>query len=175
MQEDCILQKISFMGKFLSFFKVQFIAWFPAGLWCLFIFLVSTDEVGGNNMNIKVINFLKDCFPPLSSEQLSEIVFYLRKTCHVVEYMILGSFVFHGLVHSGIVGMHRLWSYRMAILTFLICCGYAATDEYHQSLTKHRNGCLSDVMIDSFGVLLAIGLMWVIAYFLESENHKKKT
>ena len=61
----------------------------------------------------------------------------------------------------------------MALLTFLICVGYAISDEFHQSFTSERYGSPVDVMIDSFGVLMGLSAMWVLSYFKRGISKNK--
>ncbi|MDI9400709.1 MAG: VanZ family protein [Limisphaerales bacterium] len=155
------------------FFYVQTKAWLPAVIWCALIFWGSTDDVGGKATSLRVMTFLHENFPTLSWEQLAKTIFYLRKACHVTEYGILAALVFFGFLHSGLVGLRRFWSSRMAILTFLICVGYAVSDEIHQSFSVERHGTYEDVMIDAFGVLLGLTGMWVWSYFKRGTLRKK--
>jgi VanZ family protein len=37
-----------------------------------------------------------------------------------------------------------------------VAIGYAATDEWHQTFVLHRGGHVTDVMIDSIGVVIAL-------------------
>ena len=39
---------------------------------------------------------------------------------------------------------------------------YAATDEIHQLFVPGRSGQISDVCLDSIGVLIGVSLLWVI-------------
>ncbi|NCC59915.1 MAG: hypothetical protein EOM12_03050 [Verrucomicrobiae bacterium] len=158
------------------FFCAQIKGWLPAVIWCVLIFWGSTDDVGGKATSLRVMTFLHENFPTLSWEQLAKTIFLLRKACHVTEYGILASLVFYGFLRSGLVGWKRIWSFRMALLTFLICVGYAISDEFHQSFSSQRHGSHVDVMIDSFGVLMGLSAMWVLSYFkrgvLESKSSK---
>lgn len=148
---------------------MQIKAWLPACLWCVFIFWGSTDDGGGQATSLRLMTFLHVNFPALSWEQLAKLIFYLRKACHVTEYAVLAGLVMHGFLRSGITKRRENWSLPLAILTYVLCVGYAASDEYHQSLTQERCGCVTDVMIDSVGVLLGLGMMWCLAYFKTSK------
>jgi|LSQX01.3.fsa_nt_gb VanZ family protein len=155
------------------FFYAQFKGWLPAVIWCVLIFWGSTDDVGGKATSQRVMTFLHENFPTLSWEQLAKTIFILRKACHLTEYGILAALVFFGFLRSGLVGWKRIWSFRMALLTFLICVGYAISDEFHQSFTSERYGSPVDVMIDSFGVLMGLSAMWVLSYFKRGISKNK--
>lgn len=44
------------------------------------------------------------------------------------------------------------------LLAALIAIAYAATDEWHQTFVPHRGGHITDVLIDSIGVILALAV-----------------
>ncbi len=144
---------------------IQIKAWLPACLWCVFIFWGSTDDGGGQATSLRLMTFLHINFPALSWEQLAKLIFYLRKACHVTEYAILAGLVMRGFLCSSIIKKQESWSFPLAILTFSLCVGYAASDEYHQSLTQERCGCVTDVMVDAVGVFLGLQTMWCLIYF----------
>lgn len=152
----------------------QIRAWTPTVIWCLLIFWGSTDECGGVQSIKKLIALLHYLFSSLSEADLLVWVFYIRKACHVTEYAILAAFVFWGFLKSGLVGWNRFWSSRMAILTFVVCVSYAASDEYHQSFTSERQGCVKDVMIDTGGVSLGIAGMYVVSLIRHKRAKKRE-
>jgi len=74
----------------------------------------------------------------------------VSKLAHVTEYAILGWLI--QWAHSG-RNMQRVgWQ------PWLIAVLYAATDEFHQSFTPGRTPAVTDVMIDSFGAAIGVGL-----------------
>ena len=44
------------------------------------------------------------------------------------------------------------------LLAALIAIAYAATDEWHQTFVPHRGGHITDVLIDSIGVIIALAV-----------------
>jgi VanZ family protein len=44
------------------------------------------------------------------------------------------------------------------LLAGLIAIAYAATDEWHQTFVPHRGGHITDVLIDSLGVVIALAV-----------------
>lgn len=120
----------------------------------------------------KLLALLHYLFSSFSDADLSVWVYYIRKACHVTEYAILAAFVFWGFLKSGLVGWNRFWSSRMAILTFVVCVSYAASDEYHQSFTSERQGCIQDVLIDTSGITLGLAGMYLVS-FIRRKRKKK--
>jgi VanZ family protein len=53
---------------------------------------------------------------------------------------------------------------RNPLVAALLAVVYAATDEWHQTFVPHRGGHITDVLIDSFGVVIALGLFFVFQH-----------
>jgi VanZ family protein len=71
-----------------------------------------------------------------------------RKLIHFAEYALLSFLWWRALVTVMSPG-------RAALLAFLLASGYAATDEYHQTLVEGRHGTPVDWLIDSAGAATA--------------------
>lgn len=76
-----------------------------------------------------------------------EYDFYLRKAAHVLEYFIL-TFLLHRAFKS-----HGMENKKAMAFSAVIAFLYAASDEWHQIFVFEREGKISDVTIDGFGVL----------------------
>ena len=107
-------------------------------LWCSLIFVLSAI--------------------PFLSTKLGALDYFLRKGAHLTEYAVLfllarraieGSFA--KISVSGFVALSVIFSVL-----------YAVSDEFHQSFVPGRSASVSDVCIDSSGVLigLLIYLLW---------------
>ena len=79
-------------------------------------------------------------------------MFILRKIAHFTEYAVLLGLWFRAL-------RTRLSLDRALICSWVICVGYAATDEFHQTLVEGRHGTPVDVLIDAVGVTIAVTLL----------------
>ena len=78
--------------------------------------------------------------------------YFIRKCAHFLAYLVLGIIVLFAMRRIGFSGKKGiLW-------TLLICISYAITDELHQGVVPGRTPKLMDVVIDSSGALLGIGL-----------------
>ena len=75
---------------------------------------------------------------------------YVRKLGHMTEYCVLAITLCVPLYAYGVRG---IWLY---LLAGLICAGFAATDEYHQSSVAGRGPSVRDVCIDTFGAMIGI-------------------
>jgi VanZ family protein len=78
--------------------------------------------------------------------------FAVRKGAHVVEYAVLAGLWHHAFVRGG--GVRPAVGGALALAVSVAC---AIVDEAHQSWLPRRTGAVSDVVLDSFGALVAIG------------------
>ena len=75
-------------------------------------------------------------------------------------------------------GVRGIWLY---LLAGLICAGFAATDEYHQSFVAGRGPSVRDVCIDTFGAMIGITGTQIVGWAavkstkeLERERKRKR-
>lgn len=61
-----------------------------------------------------------------------------------------------------------------AFVTYILCFFYACTDEWHQTFRSGRSGSFRDVMIDSIGMVLGIGIV-TLASALWNHFYKKRS
>lgn len=94
-----------------------------------------------------------------STEQLElaeKIDYPVRKAAHLTEYALLGAAL------AFAVGMSFSWAAdwkRLYVAAQLCGSLYAASDELHQLFVPGRGGRISDVLIDSAGVLIGCGML----------------
>lgn len=82
----------------------------------------------------------------------------VRKTAHAAEYAVLGILL---------VSLSGYYINRRQILTaWGIGTLYAVSDEFHQYFVPGRSCQLSDVMLDSAGVLAGTVIGWIFLRFL---------
>jgi len=88
----------------------------------------------------------------------------VRKTAHFSIYLILGVLV-----------VNLLFEYntnkKIILFSILICIIYSITDEFHQLFVPGRSGEVRDVLIDSSGALVGIGLY---KFFMNKIKSKHK-
>lgn len=96
--------------------------------------------------------FTLSSIPSLESglPELGDLV--VRKLGHMVEYAVLTLLLSRALRAHGL-SPRRRWA-TAAFLALL----YASLDEYHQSFVPGREGSPRDVLIDAFGIGLALFL-----------------
>lgn len=140
-------------------------------IWCGVIFYMSAMESIESNSKSrsvigeaieKVSDFANDI--GLTNKELTEVEvqnlvdklnYPLRKVAHFTEYFILTLLLIIVLHGYGVKGK------KVFIISLLICFIYAFTDEYHQVFVSGRTGQFSDVLVDTFGGVIACGIVWV--------------
>lgn len=110
----------------------RIVVWLPAIMWMGTIFLLSSRS------SIQVSN--RDA-----------INFFIFKTLHVIEYMILYFFVYRAVRFET---QKTAYPYSF-FLAYIVCVLYASSDEIHQTMVPTREGHPRDVIIDTIGIVLA--------------------
>ena len=89
--------------------------------------------------------------------------YFIRKCAHFHAYLVLGIIVLFAMRWIGVTGKQGIG------FTLLLCISYAITDELHQTFVPGRTPKLLDVLIDSSGASIGIGI-----YVLLVENRWKE-
>ena len=144
-----------------KYVRSELIPWLWVALWMLVIFLFSTSAFSGDNTSRIIGPILKWISPEISNESIAFVQFFLRKTAHIIEYAFLAI-----LLCNAIVRRLKEFSAKVLIVrSVFISLIYAASDEWHQSLSAGRIGSLMDVSIDGVGALFgALSFLWIFKY-----------
>ena len=110
--------------------------WILLLLWMLIIFLFSNQPHSGTITHNMIKTYVS------SNDLVTTLNFIIRKSAHVMEYLIL--FL---LTHSLLKEYHTN-SKKIIVLSLIFCFLYACSDEYHQSLVPGRTSQFKDVIID---------------------------
>lgn len=136
--------------------------WTTVVIWMALIFFLSHQPgQESSELSAGITDIIGSLFEVVFQGKLdaSNLSFYIRKSAHFLAYFVLSLLVIHSLRKSGLKG------YRGFGLALIICVLYAITDEIHQLFIPGRSGDLRDVLIDSAGATVGIGL-----YLLLSRN-----
>jgi VanZ family protein len=129
----------------------QFVrSWWPAFLWAVVIFSLSTDAFSAEHTNSVLYPIFHWLIPSLTSEQFEPIHYFIRKTAHFTEYFVFCVLLFRG-VRAGRAG----WRWTWALAALAIAAGYAALDEVHQAFVVSRTASPWDSLLDSTGAFVA--------------------
>lgn len=151
---------ILFFLKPLSFLPALFM------MYAIYSFSAQTGEVSGNlsyTVSYKIVEIGDQALDiGLQEDQISyyagRIEYPVRKLAHMTEYFFLAvavSFPFY---------VYGLRGFPLMLVAGLICVGFAAGDEYHQSFVAGRGPSKKDVMIDSIGVFAGIITVRIICW-----------
>lgn len=146
-------------------------------LWMLIIFCFSAQA--GNDSSAmsspiaqKIAQIVHPSFETMEAGRQEEVLGFwtliVRKGGHLTEYLLLGMLVSLSLcsIRSAKLGgtvMTRALGFKIQLCALLIGIGYAVTDELHQRFVPGRSGRLSDVLLDSIGVAIGVGLISLLA------------
>jgi VanZ family protein len=135
--------------------------WLPLLLWFALIFAASRDGDSFNRSSRIIAPLVKWLMPGLDPDGVDRVVLVVRKCAHAFEYAVLAWLFWRAFRHSMGVAPGK-WSARVAFLAWLFATLYAVTDEWHQGFVPTRQGSIWDVILDSFGAAMGVGLIWLI-------------
>ena len=143
-------------------------SWLPLVIWMALIFMGSTDSGSAGHTSGFIEPLLRWLLPGLSHEWIDNIHFLIRKCAHITEYSILGALALRAIAPAHSISFaEKRW--RIAGTALAIAALYAASDEYHQSFVPTRGASVHDVLIDTCGACLGIGVV-----LLWRKRHDKK-
>ena len=88
----------------------------------------------------------------------------MRKVIHATVYFVLAFFV---MTFLNVLFDHKYYGVVL-ILCIIICAGFAASDEFHQTFVNGRTGQPLDVIIDSVGAI--VGMLFYSTYHIVYKN-----
>jgi len=129
--------------------------------WIVLIFMLSNlngkASTGQSNILVniayKITHIDKDILIPI-----------IRKTAHITEYFILFILIYINIKEYKINDI-----YKVSILLSII---YALFDEYHQLFINERSGKVTDVLIDSIGIILGYILIKYVTNIKKHNNYQ---
>lgn len=132
-------------------------------LWCLFIWGCSSlNATQSSAQSDSVVHTLSGLWQLLSITNMHVMILIVRKSAHVLEYMMLGNLCCMcacvrlarlQLTHANKTTLHRYTIMRSAVRSVCVCIAIAYVDEVIQLFVPGRWGALTDVAIDSAGIL----------------------
>ena len=115
-------------------------------IWMILIFMMSSFNAAiSSNQSGMIVNFISKIFNINNIELLGLIV---RKFAHFFEYFILGIFMLNVIINYN----------KKYYLAYIFGILYACLDEVHQLFVNGRSGQITDVFIDSLGIILGVYL-----------------
>lgn len=136
--------------------KHRFWRYGPLVLWAFLIFIGSSSVLSASNTSL-VVKIAHWLFPRASNSTLDTIHFAVRKCGHLTEYAVLSLLAARAFLTSPREFLRSRWFWWS--LLFVVV--YSLSDELHQSFVPSRTGSIYDSMIDSFGGLAALSIVWL--------------
>lgn len=121
-------------------------------------------SVGRTIANILIPDY-GDWTESRQTEYAARIDYPVRKCAHALEYAVLGILL---LSTALVYGVKRK---RAESVSVAVGIAYAASDEFHQLFVPGRSGRITDVMIDSAGLIAG---MLCVCFLINICNHFKK-
>jgi len=131
-------------------------AWWPALVWAVVIFMMSTDTFSSEHTAWVLEPVIRWMRPSLTHAQIEVIHYYIRKSAHFTEY-----FIFCVLLFRAVRGARRGWRWLWGLSALFIAAGYSALDEIHQAFVASRTASPYDSLLDSTGAFVALVVLWL--------------
>ncbi len=125
------------------------------------IFVGSSDTLSFQHTSRFLGPFLRWLMPDITPLGLHHAMIVVRKMGHMCEYAILFLLLFHAL-RATLRGDDLQWRWSDAGASLLLVMAYAASDEFHQRFVRTREASIRDVLIDSAGAVVALGVLWLV-------------
>ena len=128
----------------------MFLYWLPALAWTALIFLFSSGLFSSEHTGHFLRSLLEWLVGRIPQPRFEFLHFLVRKAAHLTVYAVLSVLWFRARR-----GPRSGWQSDWALLALLVSTLVALGDEFHQSFIPSRTGTPWDVVLDSFGALLA--------------------
>ncbi len=152
----------------MTFNKI--LSWTAVVLWMALIFNMSSQVAEQSDQLskgiTKVIIKTVEKIAPKAEFNIDDLDHILRKNAHFFAYLVLGVLVTNALRRNGVKG------YRSVLIAIGICVLYAASDEVHQIFVPGRGPGVKDVIIDSAGAIVGIGVYCVAGRLVKKNKIK---
>ncbi len=144
--------------------------WSLTALWAVVIFLFSAQDADASSaLSDAITEFILSILHiDVSTSTPSADVSWtglIRSLAHFACFAILG------MLSSMAVRSHRSIERNNWWIPFLICLGYAITDEIHQWFVPGRSMQISDIVVDSLGAVVGITFIALIALAAQTKRH----
>ena len=130
-------------------------------VWMWVIFSASGDQFSFQHSSRIIGPFLHWLWPQLSDDAVHAIVVMVRKCAHLAEYAVLALLLWRAL-HKPPKPDAPPWRWSSAGLVLALVALYAASDEIHQAFVPSREGCFTDVLLDTAGGAIGLLCLWAI-------------
>lgn len=154
--------------------------------WMVVIFVFSAQDADESSANSNEVGMLLghlvvedfDVLPQKEKEEFADTWDYpIRKAAHMTEYALLGFLLVEAMTDRfcALEKGKKINRYKLnAAIAFGIAVLYAASDEIHQYFVPGRACMAMDVVIDSVGALIGVGIVTIKRFIVLSKNTLKE-
>lgn len=144
------------------------ISWVLVFLWMLIIFRLSSQVAeDSNGLSLGITDLLQKTLERFAQTDSGSLNHLVRKGAHFSAYLLLAVLSSNAVRQSGIRGLKSLAA------ALGICVLYAASDEIHQLFVAGRSGQPLDVLIDSLGACVGIGIFTLVKHCRLGKNRRR--
>jgi VanZ family protein len=123
----------------------------------IILFPLANKHLSSSEFYRFTFSVLKTFFPDLTLDGFGTIYIVIRKLIHFFGYAVLALLLFRAFDGFS----NKTWDMRWILCSAVIAVAYGAMDEAIQASLPNRNGNVLDVFIDTSGILLALGSVWL--------------
>lgn len=158
-----------------NIFRIVIILLLGFTFWSIFGFS-NQSGTASSGVSKKVARKIIDVFPytrNLSENTKNKIVEraqpIIRKLAHFSIYTLVGILI------MSFVSTYRVLLWKKWLISILVGLVYAISDEYHQSFIPGRSAQITDVLIDTSGVIFGIMIVLIVISVYKALGEKYKT
>ena len=159
--------------------KVRLLLFIPVILWMAVIFWFSSNNgdkstIQSSKITYGIASIADKVFHlSMTGEQKTELAenmsFFVRKTAHFTEYLILALLVW-GAMKANLTGLAPGILYGATVAWVFI---YAASDELHQHFVDGRCSSIKDVLIDTAGGITGVLIIMTVRHIYRKHAYNR--
>lgn len=136
-------------------------------IWIAVIFFLSNEPVVESIARSDIFLYIAQSTEIPVFEGVTEAI--VRKSAHFGAYLVLGALIFN------VVRDYARSIRRAMLVSILFASLYACTDEIHQLFVPGRSGEFGDVLIDTLGAAVGVGIFTVIVHIIRARRASKQS
>lgn len=155
-------------------------------LWMGFIYQMSAQAGPvSNDLSAGITEIIVETIEivaPQADISVQDLHHFVRKYAHFISYLVLGLLMVNSLTLSwlyakkrGTAQWYARWpNWRIWLVALGFCILYAISDEIHQLFVPGRGCQVTDMLIDSGGSAIGIGIYAVVTIIVNRKNKSRR-
>lgn len=162
------MQKQIKFKKYLKTKRIIFLIMLAITFYIIFNFSAQEGQES-SSISVKVTEFIVGIISKIKNMDIDLKMYYVQKLHPIIRKLAhFGIYTVVGFSTMGFMCTFNMRNIFKLIISFSIGLIYAITDEFHQYFIPGRNASITDVCIDSAGVLIGIFILITVIIFIES-------